>query len=378
MKKIKLNELLHEGNEALLRQEYKDALRLFQSARQESPGDSTARKSHYRAATELALHQAGLTPFQRLQKGILVLSYHLIPPRQHTKRYKRVEQIWLLNPTCKRTTHILIQTAKQSGKIKFALQALQALSQAQPNETALMNQLLELAREHQNTTIEIEALEALTRLHPNNTELATALQTAKEKNQEATDPTITLKKQLEQDPHNVELRMQYLDTQLRTRQFDQAIAELTAYLSEQDAPQPRLEKRLFLAREHQINFKLAAAQDEHNIALIDQLRKQSDQLRIEQVQLQVTRSPNDLQLRFDYAKILYDCREWKEALTQFQHAIHHRKRRIRALIYSADIYQKLNQSDHAQEQLETALTELPNNTREKTEIENTLQQLQRG
>jgi uncharacterized protein HemY len=169
--------------------------------------------------------------------------------------------------------------------------------------------------------------------------------------------------------------MQYLDTQLRARQFDNAIAELTDYLSTQDTPQPRLEKRLFLAREHQINFKLAAAQDEHNISLIDQLRKQNDQLRIEQIQQQVDRSPNDLQLRFDYAKILFDCREWKESLTQFQHAIHHRKRRIRALIYSAELYQKLNQPDHARTQLQTALAELPDTSREKTEIESKLQKL---
>ena len=376
MNKAKLNELLHDGNEALLRHKYNDALRLFRQARREAPGDSTARKSHYRAATELALHRGSLTLPQNLYKFILVISYHLIPPRQHTKRYKRCEQIWLINPTCKRTTHILIQSAKKSGKIKFALQALQALSQAQPTETALMEQLLELAQEHHNTTIEIETLEALTRLHPAHQKFVSALQTAKEKREQETDPTTSIKTKLDQDPHNIELRMQYLDTQLRSRQFDRAIAELTDYLSTQETPQPRLEKRLFLAREHQINFKLAAAQDDHNIALIDQLRKQHDQLRIEQIQQQVDRSPNDLQLRFDYAKILYDCREWKESLTQFQHAIHHRKRRIRALIYSSELYKKLNQPDQAQAQLEIALAELPDTSREKKEIESKLQQLQ--
>ena len=128
MNKNKLNELLHEGNEAHLKGDYRDAIRLFQIARQEAPGDSTARKSHYRAATELALQQANLTLTQNLQKFILVLSYHLIPPKQVAKRYKRCEQIWLMNPTCMRTTQILIQSAKKSGKIKFALQALQALS----------------------------------------------------------------------------------------------------------------------------------------------------------------------------------------------------------------------------------------------------------
>ncbi len=374
MNKNKLNELLHEGNEAHLKGDYRDAIRLFQSARQEAPGDSTARKSHYRAATELALQQANLTLTQNLQKFILVLSYHLIPPKQVAKRYKRCEQIWLMNPTCMRTTQILIQSAKKSGKIKFALQALQVLSQAQPHETTLMYQLLDLAQKNQYISIEIETLEALTRLQPENQELSTALQIAREKSQQTEDPKNTLKKKLEEDPHNVDLRMQYLDSQLRTRQFDQAIAELTHYLSEQQTPQLRLEKRLYLAREHQINFKLAAAQDRHDTDLIDSLRSEHDQLRIEQIKRQVERSPNDLQLRFDCGKVLYDCREWEQALSQFQHAMHHRQRRIRSLIYRSNILEKLERHTEAEQELEIALAELPEQTREKQEV---IQQLER-
>ena len=143
------------------------------------------------------------------------------------KRYKRCEQIWLMHPTSERTTQILIQSAIKSGKIKFALQALQALSQAQPNEMTLMYRLLALTQQHQYLPIEIETLEALTRLEPENQELSTALQIALEKSQPTEDPKNALKKKLEEDPHNVDLRMQYLDSQLRTRQFDQAISELT-------------------------------------------------------------------------------------------------------------------------------------------------------
>jgi thioredoxin-like negative regulator of GroEL len=374
MNQIKLNELLHEGNEAHLKGDYREALKLFHQARQEAPGDSTARKSHYRAATELALQQTHLTFKQKLKKYVLVLSYHLIPRKQMAKRYKRCEQIWLMHPTSERTTQILIQSAIKSGKIKFALQALQALSQAQPNEMTLMYRLLALTQQHQYLPIEIETLEALTRLEPENQELSTALQIALEKSQPTEDPKNALKKKLEEDPHNVDLRMQYLDSQLRTRQFDQAISELTHYLNELETPQPRLEKRLYLAREHQINFKLAAAQDQHDTDLIDSLRRDHDQLRIEHIKLQVERSPNDLQLRFDCGKVLYDCREWEQALTQFQHAMHHRQRRIRSLIYRSQILEKLKRHTEAEQELKIALAELPEQTREKQEV---IQQLER-
>ena len=149
--------------------------------------------------------------------------------------------------------------------------------------------------------------------------------------------------------------MEYLDCQLRARKFDEAISELEAYLKTQCSPSPRLEKRLFLAREHQINFKLAAAQDQHSTALIDSLRNEHDQLRIEQIKLQVERSPNDLQLRFDFGKVLYDCRKWEQALAQFQHAIHHRQRRIRSIIYRSNILEKLDRHAEARQELETAL-----------------------
>ena len=169
--------------------------------------------------------------------------------------------------------------------------------------------------------------------------------------------------------------MEYLDGQLRARKFDEAISELEAYLKTQSSPSPRLEKRLFLAREHQINFKLAAAQDQHDTALIDSLRNEHDQLRIEQINLQVERSPNDLQLRFDFGKVLYDCREWEQALAQFQHAIHHRQRRIRSLIYRSNILEKLERHAEAKQELENRPNRVAGDDARKTRSNETTRAL---
>jgi tetratricopeptide (TPR) repeat protein len=80
-------------------------------------------------------------------------------------------------------------------------------------------------------------------------------------------------------------------------------------------------------------------------------------------------------LRFDFGKVLYDCREWEQALSQFQHAIHHRKRRIRSLIYRSNILEKLERHAEAKQELETALNELPEMTREKREVTKQLERL---
>ena len=376
--KTKLNEKMHEGNEALLRQNYTDAIQLFQEARALAPGHSAARSAHYRAQVHAALDQPDLSFSQKIRKAWLLLCFHLTSPKNSAIRYKLCEKIWLLTPLNDRVNHVLIQTAQRANKTKFAVLALHARVSVQSNQSEWLYPLAQLAKESHQTDIQVEALEHLLLLQADNKALQEELEQAKQQqdeNQTKSHPLLHIKKQLKSDPDNISLRMEYLDGQLRARKFDEAISELEAYLKTQSSPSPRLEKRLFLAREHQINFKLAAAQDQHDTALIDSLRNEHDQLRIEQINLQVERSPNDLQLRFDFGKVLYDCREWEQALAQFQHAIHHRQRRIRSLIYRSNILEKLERHAEAKQELETALTELPEMTREKREVTKQLERL---
>ena len=376
--KKKLNEKIHEGNEALLHQNYNDAIQLFKQARALAPGNSAARSAHYRAQVHAALDQPDLSLSQKINKTWLLLCFHLTSPKNSANRYKLCEKIWLLNPLNDRGTHILIQTAKRANKTKFAVLALHARVSVQPNQSVWLIPLAQLAKESHQIDIQVETLEQLLVLQGEDKSIQEELEKAKQQqdeNQTKHHPLLHTKKQLESDPDNIDLRMEYLDGQLRVRKFDEAISELEAYLKTQSSPSPRLEKRLFLAREHQINFKLAAAQDQHDTALIDSLRNEHDQLRIEQIKLQVERSPNDLQLRFDFGKVLYDCREWEQALAQFQHAIHHRQRRIRSLIYRSNILEKLDRHAEAKQELETALAELPEMTREKREVTKQLERL---
>ena len=376
--KTQLNEKMHEGNEALLRQNYIDAIQLFQQARTLAPGNSAARSAHYRAQVHASIQQPDLSFSQKIRKAWLLLCFHLTSTKNKSDRYKLSEKIWLLSPLNDQGTHVLIETAQHANKTKFAVLALHARVSVQPNQTKWLSPLAQIAKESHQTDIQVEALEHLLILQGDDKALQEELEQAKQQqnqNQAESHPLQHIKKQLESDPDNISLRMEYLDGQLRSRKFDEAISELEAYLKSQSSPSPRLEKRLFLAKEHQINFKLAAAQDQHNIALIDSLRSEHDQLRIQQIKLQVERSPNDLQLRFDFGKVLYDCREWDQALAQFQHAIHHRQRRIRSLIYRSNILEKLERHAEAKKELEIALTELPDMNREKREITKQLERL---
>ena len=130
--KTQLNEKMHEGNEALLRQNYIDAIQLFQQARTLAPGNSAARSAHYRAQVHAALDRPDLSFSQKIRKAWLLLCFHLTSPKNSANRYKLCEKIWLLTPLNNRGTHMLIETAKHANKTKFAVLALHARVSVQP------------------------------------------------------------------------------------------------------------------------------------------------------------------------------------------------------------------------------------------------------
>ena len=116
-------------------------------------------------------------------------------------------------------------------------------------------------------------------------------------------------------------------------------------------PDPRLEKRLYLLKEHHINFQLAQAQDARDKSLIDQLQTQLEALHIERLEHFVQRDQNNLQYRYDLGKALLNGRKWKEAIAQLEFASHQRNRRIRSLIYLSEAYIALAEPEKARFQL---------------------------
>ena len=135
-----------------------------------------------------------------------------------------------------------------------------------------------------------------------------------------------------------------------------------------DPSRPKTEKRLYLLKEHHINFQLAQAQDARDKSLIDQLQTELEALHIERLENYVQRDQNNLQYRYDLGKALLNGRKWKEAIAQLEFASHQRNRRIRSLIYLSEAYVALAEPEKARFHLETALAETEKNSREHREI----------
>ena len=330
------------------------------------PSDA-ARKALYASAVQIDLlaKESGL---RKLYTYLLQLSLYLGIRLRRRNLFFFTEKIWLQRPHHRFFLYSFIEIAKQSGRAKRALQALEALTAVYADEVSLFEELAHCAALCNETQLAFTAWEQVVRLQPENKEAGTALKKAAEKLALGQERATSIEQQLVQDPDNISLRMQWIDQRVNVREYSTAIAETQTYLSAQTHPDPRLEKRLYLLKEHHINFQLAQAQDARDKSLIDQLQTELEALHIERLENYVQRDQNNLQYRYDLGKALLNGRKWKEAIAQLEFASHQRNRRIRSLIYLSEAYVALAEPEKARFHLETALAEAENNSREHREI----------
>lgn len=168
-----------------------------------------------------------------------------------------------------------------------------------------------------------------------------------------------LEARIEAHPEDLELRKKLAEVHLRNKHYSEAIETLEACEALAGAGDPWIEQRLQTAREHRLSFELAEAEDANDSARIAHYRAQLEILRIESAKRQVERYPNDLQLKFEYGKLLFEKGELTEAIQQFQAAKQNPQRRVRSLLYLAKAFSAKNQLQIAQDQLEAALADTP-------------------
>ena len=255
-----------------------ESYRIYRSA----PSDP-ARKALYRQAIQIDLN-AKKTGFRKLHTFLLQLYFMAGMRLRKRSLFFFSEKIWLQRPHHNFFLYSFLAIAKKSGRAKRALQALETLTATYIDEVSLFEQLALFATLCDETQTEFTAWEQVVRLDPDNKEASTALKKAAEKLALGQEKATSIEQQVEQDPDNISLRMQWIDQRVNVREYGTAIAETEAYLSAQPNPDPRLEKRLYLLKEHHINFQLAQAQDARDKSLIDQLQTQLEALHIERLE----------------------------------------------------------------------------------------------
>lgn len=123
---------------------------------------------------------------------------------------------------------------------------------------------------------------------------------------------------------------------LRIKQFDDAIASFEAYIAEN--PDTEEAKQC--------------------VAQLEDLKKQRAELQLDEARKRVERNPTDLQVRFEMGEIMVNAGNYKDAISELQKARQNPNVRLRAMNLLGKCYSEMRMFDLAASTLSTAASEL--------------------
>jgi predicted Zn-dependent protease len=294
---------------------------------------------------------------------------------------ERSEKLLRIDPLNIKFARLQSSAAMVAELPEIAIQCLEILKENTPPNLAILEPLAELYQTTEQFDAEYACREKIVQLKPADSAALKAMKDSAARltmgkagwqkaesfrdvvrstpNASPTQPNEleALKERAESTPADVDAQQALADYYLKNRQFDDAIQTLER--GQENTGDPRLTQKLLTTKELQLSFRLAAAEDEQNDTKISNLRKELANMRIEHAAHRVERYPNDLQLKFELGKLLFEVNRLTEAVQQFQLAQRNPQRRVRSLIYLSSAFEQKGQLEIAKDQLESALTELP-------------------
>ncbi|MDF7799934.1 hypothetical protein P4C99_10695 [Pontiellaceae bacterium B1224] len=290
------------------------------------------------------------------------------------------EKLLRIDPLNLKFSKLLCEAAKAAALPEIAIQTLEILKENSAPNLNILEPLAILYREADQFDEEYACFEAITKLKPNDSKVLKQLKDSAarltmgkagwqkaESYRDVIRPDAEsrlvmneldqLLARVEAEPNNIDFRQALADCQLKNRQFEAAVQTLEKCLTLGGAD-PRITKKRWRAKEQHILFKTAAAEDAHDAEAVSNLRKELAELRTEMAAEKVNQHPHDLQMKYEYAKLLFEANDLTGAIQQFQQAQLNPERRIRSLIYLGKAFEKKDQLSIAQEQFEVALSEL--------------------
>ncbi len=162
---------------------------------------------------------------------------------------------------------------------------------------------------------------------------------------------------IEAEPANTNFRRSLANLYIKRGQFAEGIEALQAAIK-LNPGDPELERSMSNAKGKQFESRIAAlleSGDEEGAAAVEHERLQFE---FDDLQDRVERYPNDLALRYEWGKMLFDNDYTNESIQQFQLAQRNPKSRVRALYYLGLCFKSKKQYDLAMDQLKAASAEV--------------------
>ncbi|VGO22993.1 tetratricopeptide repeat protein [Pontiella sulfatireligans] len=373
-----------KGVAAMERSNHDYAMDMFEAALKVEPGLLQVRRM-LRAA---AVKKTKANPPGKLgaAKGIgRLMKASSLLKKNPLQALELAEALIRIDPFNLKFAKVQCEAAEAAGLPEAAILTLESLKGNQPSCLKVLEPLARLYQKTGQFDLEYKCRDAIAKLKPNDSAALKELKDAAARltmgqagwqrdamrNPAATPAANDMEQvlaQIEKEPGNLNHRRTLADVQLRSGQYAEAIQTLETSLELAGGTDPRLERKLFTANDHLVGFELANAEDADDREQIAFLRKKRAAMQIEHAARQAERYPNDLQLKFEYGKLLLESGQHTEAIQQFQLAQRNPQRRVRSLLYLARAFKAKAQLDIAKEQLGVALEELPSMDETKKEV----------
>lgn len=173
---------------------------------------------------------------------------------------------------------------------------------------------------------------------------------------------------MKHEPDNVNYRRALAKLYVQISRFDDAVRILEEGRRASGGADPQLDQALTDVKLKQYDAEITQCRENGDTAGASAKEKEKHAFHFKSVQTHVERYPNDLLLRFEFGKLLYEGGQYNEAIQQFQLAHRNPKFHTQSLYYLGMCFMQKSQFDLAREQLEKAAGDLTEMNDLKKEI----------
>lgn len=159
---------------------------------------------------------------------------------------------------------------------------------------------------------------------------------------------------VQREPENINHRRALARLYVQVERFDDAIRVLEEGRRATGMSDPQLEQALVDIRLRQFDSAIAQCRKNGDTAGAAAKEKAKREFHSKSVRARVESYPNDLPLRFEFGKILFEEKNYTEAIQQFQMAQRNPKFHVQSLYHLGLCFMAKGQYDLAKEQLEKA------------------------
>lgn len=387
-----------KGQSELTRNNIKYAIELLKFVVQREPGFIEAREALRTAERNYSDKMGGFKKFLgQLKAGKFIVRAKGAISKNPKAAMSDIEEALAINLYSTAALYTLADAAKSAEAYFIAIEALEIVSEIEPNNEQNLNRLCELYEKVNDGNSVLKIRQKLADLHPDNLELqakvreAAALATMTSTWSNDNGDSSTIQKRENADPKSagdkiirleedilaeiataeekiasgapeatsIDYRRKLTEYYMRLEQYEKALEHYNWIVEKMGTLDPAIDKAIEKANVGIATKNLEAMRTSG--CTEEDIKEQEAEIynyKLDRYEDRVRQYPNDLQLRFELAELYWQGGRVDEALEQFQLAQKHPQKRVYAIVYLGRCFQAKGQYDMAVEQYQKALKDM--------------------